>query len=67
MATKLQHLNLIEQQLLLYLIMKKSIFKNDTTNGSEMEKVQNFPKYYKNKGSVNIDDGSMGGTHWTCF
>ena len=24
-------------------------------------------KIYSNKGFVNIDNGSQGGTHWTCF
>ena len=53
--------------------MKKYNLKNDTMNGSELQKVFTYSKYprdskiYSDKGLVNIDDGSMGGTHWTLF
>ena len=42
-------------------------------SGSEFTNVYNFPFYprdskiHTNKGLVNIDNGSMGGTDWTCF
>ena len=53
--------------------MKKYTLKNDTINESELQKVYNYPIYprdskiHSDKGSVNIDDGSMAGSHWTCF
>ena len=53
--------------------MKKYNLKNNTMNESELQRVYNYPIYprdsniYSNKGFVNIDDGSQGGTHWTCF
>ena len=53
--------------------IKKYKLKNDTMNESELQKIYNYPIYprhskiYSDKGFVNIDDGSQGGTHWTCF
>ena len=53
--------------------MKKYKLKNDTMNESELQRVYNYPIYprdskiYSDKGFVNIDDGRMGGSHWTCF
>ena len=53
--------------------MKKNKLKNYTMNESELQRVYNYPIYprdskiYSDKGFVNIDDGSQGGTHWTCF
>ena len=53
--------------------MKKYKIKNDTTNESELQKIYNYPIYprdskiYSDKGFVNIDNGSQGGTHWKCF
>ena len=53
--------------------MKKYSLKNDTMNESELQKVYNYPIYprdsrkYSDKRFVNIDNGSQGGTHWTCF
>ena len=53
--------------------MKKYKLKNDTMNETELQRVYNYPIYprdikiYSNKGFVNIDDGRMGGSHWTCF
>ena len=53
--------------------MKKYKLKNDTMNESELQRVYNYPIYprdskiYSERGFVNIDDGSMVGTHWTCF
>ena len=53
--------------------MKKYNLKNDTMNQSEIQTVYNYPisprvsKVYSVKGFVNIDNGSQGGTHWTCF
>ena len=42
-------------------------------NESELQRVYNYPIYprdskiYSDKGFVNIGNGSIGGTHWTCF
>ena len=42
-------------------------------NESKLQKIYNYPIYprdskiYSDKGFVNIDNGSMGGSHWTCF
>ena len=53
--------------------MKKYNLKNETMNESQLHGIYNYPIYprdskiYSDKGFVNIDDGSMGGTHWTCF
>ena len=53
--------------------MKKNKLKNDTMNESQLQKIYNYPIYprdskiYSNRGFVNIDDGRMGGSHWTCF
>ena len=53
--------------------MKKYNLENDTMNESQLQRVYNYPIYprdnkrYSDKGFVNIDNGSRGGTHWTCF
>ena len=53
--------------------MKKYKLKNDTMNESQLQKVYNYPIYprdlkiYSDKGFGNIDDGKMGGSHWTSF
>ena len=53
--------------------MRKYNLKDDTMNESELQKIYNFAidprdsKIYSDKGFVIIDDGSMNGTHWTCF
>ena len=53
--------------------MKKYKLKDDTMKESELQKVCNYPinprdsKIFSDKGFVNIDNGSQGGTHWTCF
>ena len=42
-------------------------------NEFQLQKVYNYPIYpraseiYSDKEFVNIDNGSMGGSHWTCF
>ena len=47
--------------------------KNDSLNESQLQSVFIYPIYprdskiYSDKGFVNIDNGSMGGSHWTCF
>ena len=52
--------------------MKKNL-KNDSMNGSELQKNYINPFYprdskiYTDKGFVNIDNGDMGGRRWTCF
>ena len=53
--------------------LKNYNIKNNTMNELELKKVFNYAIYprdskkYSDKGFVNIDDGSMGGSHWTCF
>ena len=53
--------------------MKKYNLKNKTMNQLELRKIYNYPIYprdskiYSDRGFVNIDNGIMGGTHWTCF
>ena len=53
--------------------MKKNNLKNNTMNESQLQRVYNHPIYPRDsklcsdKGFVNIDNGSQGGTHWTCF
>ena len=53
--------------------MKKYNLKNDTFNESDLQRVYNFPIYprdsktHSDKVFVNRDNGSRGGTHWTCF
>ena len=53
--------------------LRKYNLKNDTMNESELQNIYNHPIYprdskiYSEKGFVNIDNGSQGGTHWTCF
>ena len=53
--------------------MKKYNLKDDTTNESELQGVYKYPIYlrnskrYSDRGFDNIDNGSQGCTHWTCF
>ena len=53
--------------------MKKINIKNDTMNESELKRIFDYPIYprgsktYSDKGFVNIDNGSQGGSPWTCF
>ena len=53
--------------------MKKYNLKIDTMNEFQLQSVYNYniyprdSKIYSDKGFVNIDNGSMGGSHWTCF
>ena len=53
--------------------MKKYKLKNDTMNESQLQKVYNYPIYprdskiYSDRGYINIDNGSQGGTHWCAF
>ena len=53
--------------------MKKYNLKIDTMNESQSQRIYNFPIYprdmkiYSVKAFVNIDKGSVGGNHWTCF
>ena len=53
--------------------MKKYNLEDDTMNESQLQKIYNYPIYprdskiYSDKGLVNIDDGRLGGSHWTCF
>ena len=53
--------------------MEKYNLKKITMNELEPKKVYNYPIYpgdskiYSDKGFVNIDDDSVGGSHWTSF
>ena len=53
--------------------LKKNNLRNDTMNESQLQKIYNYhiyprdTKIYSDKGFVNIDNGSQGGSHWTCF
>ena len=53
--------------------MKKRNLKTDTMIESEFQRVYLYEKYprdskvYSDKIFVNIDDGTMNGSHWTCF
>ena len=53
--------------------VKKYNLRNATTNEIDLRRVCNYPIYardskiYSDKKFVNIDNGSQGGTHWTCF
>ena len=53
--------------------MKKYKLKKTTMNESELQRIYKYPTYpsgskiYSNNGFKNIDNGSQGGTHWTCF
>ena len=53
--------------------MKKYFLKNVTMIESELQRVyknQIYPRVsrlYSDRGSVKIDNGSQGGSHWTCF
>ena len=53
--------------------MKKYNLKNDSMNEPQLQRVYNnklYPrdsKKHSDEGFVNIDNGSQGGTHWTCF
>ena len=53
--------------------MKKYNLKNDTMDESQLRRIYNcsiYPRDCKiitDKGFVNIDNGSQGGTHWICF
>ena len=47
--------------------------KNATVNESELQRIHDYPIYpkifkiYSDRGFLNIDDESQGGSHWTCF
>ena len=53
--------------------VKKFNLKNDTMNESQLQKIYNYPIYprnskiYSDRGFVNIDNGSLGDSHWVCF
>ena len=53
--------------------MEKYNLKNDTMNQSQLQRVYIYPIYprdskiHSHKGFVNLDNGSQGGTHRTCF
>ena len=53
--------------------METYSLKNDIMNGSEFQRVYNYPicprgsKIHSDKRFVNIDNGQMGGSHWTAF
>ena len=53
--------------------MKKVNLRNDTMNESELQRVYKYPIYprdskiHSDRGFVNTDNGSQGGSHWVCF
>ena len=53
--------------------MKKYNLKNETMKESELQRVYNYSIYPRDskinsdRGFVNIDNGSRGESHWTCF
>ena len=53
--------------------MKNYNLKNDAMNEFQLQRFYNYPIYprdsktYSDHGFVNIDNGSQGGTHWTCL
>ena len=53
--------------------MKKYKLKDDTLNESDIQRVYKYiiyprdSKINSDEAFVNIDNGSMGGSHWTCF
>ena len=53
--------------------MKKYNLKDDTLNESQLQRFYNYniyprdSKIYSDKTFVEIDNGSQGGSHWTCF
>ena len=53
--------------------MKKYNLEKNTMNEIDLQRVYNYPIYsrdskvHSDKGFVNIDNGSMGGSQWTCF
>ena len=53
--------------------MKKYNLENDTMNEFQLQRSYNYSIYpkeskiYSDRGFVNIDNGSQGGTHWTAF
>ena len=53
--------------------MKKTNIKNDTMNENDLQRLYNYTIYPRDskiitdKGFVDFDNGSQGGTHWTCF
>ena len=53
--------------------MNKYNLKNDTMNVLQLQKVNNYliyprdSKLHSDEDFVNVDNGSFGGTHWSCF
>ena len=53
--------------------LKKLNLKKDTMNESELQRIYIHPLYprdskiHSHRRCVNIDNGSQGSTHWTCF
>ena len=53
--------------------MKKYNLRKATMNESELQRFYNYSIYPRdskknsNRRFVNIDNGSQGGAHWTCF
>ena len=53
--------------------MEKNKLKNPTMKEPELQRVYNYPisrkdsKLYSDKGFVKFENGTLGGSHWTCF
>ena len=74
MEIKLVKFSLFKMIILSFIaFMTKHKLEDDTMNESDLQKVHIYRIYPRNsriisdKGFVNKDDGSQGGTHWTCF
>ena len=61
------------QYLVLENCLRNYTLNDDTMNESELQRISNYPMYPRyskkcsDRGFVNEDNGSQGGTHWTCF
>ena len=57
----------------LKIFLKEDKLKDIIINESDLKKSDNYPICSRdsiintNKGFINIEDGNMGGKHWTCF
>ena len=66
-------LNLFKITILNFKDFMKKKLRNHTLNESQIHRVHNYPinlrdsNLFSNKGFVIVDNGSQGGTHWTCF
>ena len=74
MGTKLMKLILFKTTILNFEdFMEKNNLRGDTMNEPQLQRITIYPTYpkeskiYSKRGFVKWDNGSMGGTQWTCF